>query len=256
MEFEVLPNGLPLDQGIEMEYRTLSQWTKIEQEERDLNSHKYQMIAHVPKPSAVKSCLLGFLVTGPLIGLILVAILASVNTKDNPALHSTMQSLEAIVGTLSPILMAYFHRSRKLAKVNAQNAEIDRLNAEHAQYNKGIDQMIARLAPRKQELQGIWAETCSSWYPKDYITFDAVNYFHSALANHRENTLAGLVNSYENYCHQRRLEQNQQKAQQQMQQGMQDLAFTNALGQMVTASATRETNRRLDNLTDLFTGNY
>ena len=49
------------------------------------------------------------------------------------------------------------------------------------------------------------------WYPMDYDNIDAVDFFLTAVRNHRASTMQEMVNLYETERHQRRMEQGQQQ---------------------------------------------
>lgn len=85
-----------------------------------------------------------------------------------------------------------------------------------------IDQANEELKKREQavitELQSVQAlyhEQLSTWYPDNYCSVDAVEFFYNVIKNQRADTLKEAINLYETTLHQKRVEQNQQQAIQQ-----------------------------------------
>ena len=60
-------------------------------------------------------------------------------------------------------------------------------------------------------MQQRWAAEVAPWYPMDYDSIDAVDFFLAAVRNHRASTVQEMVNLYETERHQRRMEQGQQQ---------------------------------------------
>ena len=63
------------------------------------------------------------------------------------------------------------------------------------------------------------AAEVAPWYPMDYDSIDAVDFFLTAVRNHRASTVQEMVNLYETERHQRRMEQGQQQILQQQRIG-------------------------------------
>lgn len=60
-------------------------------------------------------------------------------------------------------------------------------------------------------MQQRWAAEVAPWYPMDYDNIAAVDFFLSAVRNHRATTVQEMVNLYETEMHQRRMEAGQQQ---------------------------------------------
>ena len=63
-----------------------------------------------------------------------------------------------------------------------------------------------------QKVQAEYREHLSSWYPENYCSVDAVEFFYHSVKNYRADTLKEAINLYETTSHQRRVEANQAQA--------------------------------------------
>lgn len=87
-------------------------------------------------------------------------------------------------------------------KIDEKNAVISDQNSElHRQY----DDTVQQIAKLRQELK----QETSSWYPNDYYSLDAVDFFIHAISNHRADSVKEMVNLYEDSEHQKRMEAGQ-----------------------------------------------
>lgn len=122
-----------------------------------------------------------------------------------------------------------------------RKAEIDAtlLNVETT--NKTIEQRNAerkkKIAVLKSELDSIyirWDKEASSWYPEDFKTLNAVEFFIKKLKNYQAETKAEVINLYDEHLHrenskklqleaQYRQELKMQDFQQELQQGLNDV---------------------------------
>ena len=90
------------------------------------------------------------------------------------------------------------------------NAAIDQNNAQVETNNQSVTQGIEQTKENIFAAQQRWATEVAPWYPVDYQSVDAVDFFYSAVRNHRATTVQEMVNLYETEMHQRRMEQGQQ----------------------------------------------
>lgn len=115
--------------------------------------------------------------------------------------------LSVILGFfLGKIIRAFLAKRR-----SEENAYIQHQNAQVAANNKAV---LAEIEKTKQAIlsaQKRWAAEVAPWYPMDYDSLDAVDYFLSIVRNHRAETVAQMVNLYETELHQRRMEAGQQQ---------------------------------------------
>ena len=92
-----------------------------------------------------------------------------------------------------------------------KNAAIDQSNAQVEANNQALAQSIEQTKQEIFAVQQRWAAEVAPWYPMDYDNIDAVDFFLTAVRNHRASTVQEMVNLYETERHQRRMEQGQQQ---------------------------------------------
>ncbi len=92
-----------------------------------------------------------------------------------------------------------------------RNAAIDQSNAQVEANNQALAQSIEQTKREIFAVQQRWAAEVAPWYPMDYDNIAAVDFFLSAVRNHRATTVQEMVNLYETEMHQRRMEAGQQQ---------------------------------------------
>lgn len=96
-------------------------------------------------------------------------------------------------------------------RTEKENLAIDRQNNEIREYNR---QVAAHMEQQKQKIYAVqhrYAQEILSWYPQNYCTLDAVEFFINAVANYRASTIQEMVNLYEDHLHKCRMEEGQQQ---------------------------------------------
>lgn len=100
-----------------------------------------------------------------------------------------------------------------------KKAEIDATLLEVETFNKTIEQRNAerrkKISALESELDPIyirWDKEASSWYPEDYKTLEAVEFFIKKLKNYQAETKAEVINLYDEYLHRENLKNLQQEA--------------------------------------------
>ena len=100
-----------------------------------------------------------------------------------------------------------------------KKAEIDATLLEVETFNKTIEQRNAerrmKISALESELDPIyirWDKEASSWYPEDYKTLEAVEFFIKKLKNYQAETKAEVINLYDEHLHRENLENLQQEA--------------------------------------------
>lgn len=63
-----------------------------------------------------------------------------------------------------------------------------------------------------QQLQNVYRERISPWYPIDYCSIDTAEFLYNAINNYRADSLKEAINLYETTFHQQRVESNQKQA--------------------------------------------
>lgn len=92
-----------------------------------------------------------------------------------------------------------------------RNAAIDQSNERVEANNQALSQSIEQTKQEIFAVQQQWATEIAPWYPADYDSIEAVDFFISAVRNHRVSTVQEMVNLYETEMHQRRMEAGQQQ---------------------------------------------
>ena len=146
-------------------------------------------------------------------------------TKRHPLLYAILGFLIAftlITSTIwnvvnliiSAIIGAVLYKviAKTADKSRAQrNAAIDQSNAQVEANNQALAQNIEQTKQEIFAVQQRWAAEVAPWYPMDYDNIAAVDFFLSAVRNHRATTVQEMVNLYETEMHQRRMEAGQQQ---------------------------------------------
>ena len=91
------------------------------------------------------------------------------------------------------------------------NAAIDQSNQQVEANNQALAQSIEQTKQEIFAVQQQWASQVAPWYPMDYDSIEAVDFFLAAVRNHRATTVQEMVNLYETEMHQRRMEAGQQQ---------------------------------------------
>lgn len=145
---------------------------------------------------------------------------------------------------------------------NKQNAKIDSENAKINVANENVKVQEQAVLSDLQQVQSAYREKVSNWYPDNYCSVDAVEFFYNSVKNFRADNLKEAINLYETALHQKRVEDTQKQALQQ--QKLNNLLSAGslimqgaALGEMSRHNATAEyemerANRTLDNIRNGF----
>lgn len=156
-----------------------------------------------------------------------------------------------IYGVINIALIKLYYVSKN-KKIDANN-EIARVN------NENLKPQEQAVLNDLQKVQIIYRERVGYWYPDNYCSVDAVEFFYNAIKNYRADNLKEAINLYETALHQRRVEDTQKKAlEEQRLHNLADLAMKGAaLGEMKRHNATAEfemqkANRTLNNIRNGF----
>ncbi|MCD7724609.1 MAG: hypothetical protein LUI12_03510 [Clostridiales bacterium] len=133
------------------------------------------------------------------------------------------------VGLIVVIVAGYFVRKYYYQR---KNAAIDEVNQALRVKEKGVIEDL-------QNVQATYQDRLASWYPENYCSVDAVQFFYDVVKNYRADNIKEAINLYETSLHQRRVENNQKQALQQ-----QKLNNLLAVGNLVVqGAALNEMNR-------------
>ena len=106
---------------------------------------------------------------------------------------------------LPNFLFFFFRKKFKNEKIVEENKEIVARNKQLAIQEQSVLNEL-------QQVQTLYRNHISSWYPTNYCSVDAVEFFYNAINNYRADTLKEAINLYEMTLHQRRVEANQRQA--------------------------------------------
>lgn len=140
------------------------------------------------------------------------------------------------IGVIYAVVQFYYKMKNK--KIDTYNQQV----FEHNEHNKIKEQEVLNDL---QRIQIAYRERLSSWYPDNYCSVEAAEFFYNAIKNYRADSLKEAINIYETTLHQRRVENNQKKAIEQ--QKLNNLLAAGslvmqgaALGEMSRHNATQE----------------
>ena len=122
------------------------------------------------------------------------------------------------------------------------NEKIDADNQQIVAENEQVKAKEQAVLNDLQKVQIAYRERVSYWYPDNYCTVDAVEFFQNAVKNYRADSLKEAINLYETVLHQKRVENTQKQAlQEQRFANMANLVMQGAqLGEMSRHNATVE----------------
>lgn len=95
------------------------------------------------------------------------------------------------------------------------NEKIDAGNQRIVAENENIKVQEQTVLDELQKVQIAYRERVSYWYPENYCSVDAVEFFYNAVKNYRADNLKEAINLYETVLHQKRVEDTQKQALQQ-----------------------------------------
>ena len=108
-----------------------------------------------------------------------------------------LKDIGLIIGIIAGVFARKYYFKFRNEKIDAENLEIQ----------KKEQAVLDNLA----NVQKVYIEQLGSWYPENYCSVDAVQYFYSAIKNFRADTLKEAINLYEISLHQKRVEDNQKQ---------------------------------------------
>lgn len=94
------------------------------------------------------------------------------------------------------------------AKKNFYKVQNEKIDNENEEIKKQEQAVLNDL----QQVQAEYGERVGTWYPENYCSVDAVEFFYNAVKNYRADNIKEAINLYETALHQRRVEDNQQQA--------------------------------------------
>lgn len=96
----------------------------------------------------------------------------------------------AVSAVIGAVLYKVIAKSADKSRAQ-KNAAIDRNNAQVEANNQALAQSIEQTKREIFTTQQRWAAEVAPWYPMDYDSIDAVDFFLTAVRNHRASTVPG-----------------------------------------------------------------
>lgn len=112
--------------------------------------------------------------------------------------YAILKDIGVIIGIVAGVFARKYYFKFRNEKIDAENLEIQ----------KKEQAVLDNLA----DVQKVYREQLGSWYPENYCSVDAVQYFYTAIKNFRADNLKEAINLYETSLHQKRVEDNQKQA--------------------------------------------
>lgn len=107
------------------------------------------------------------------------------------------------------VLVVYFGM-KSYCKI--KNKSIDKQNEQIRTTNETAKVQEQQVVNEIEQIQQAYHDRVSWWYPGDYCSVDAAEFFYNAIKNYRADSIKEAINLYENTLHQRRMERNQKQA--------------------------------------------
>lgn len=93
-----------------------------------------------------------------------------------------------------------------------KNKKIDSDNEEIAVRNEALKKQEQPILEELRQVQIAYQERVGYWYPDNYCSVEAAEFFYDVIKNFRADNIKEAINLYETTLHQRRVEDNQKQA--------------------------------------------
>lgn len=93
-----------------------------------------------------------------------------------------------------------------------KNKKIDKENEQIRTTNETTKVQEQQIVNEIEQIQQAYHDRVSWWYPSDYCSVDAAEFFYNVIKNYRADNIKEAINLYEVTLHQRRIESNQKQA--------------------------------------------
>lgn len=124
--------------------------------------------------------------------------------------YSTSNEIGMLITTILLMVLPHYlffsHRKKK------NNERIEAENKQIISNNEQLRIQEQNTLNELKQIQILYQERLSSWYPVNYCSVDASEFFYNLINNYRADSLKEAINLYETHLHQQRVETNQQKA--------------------------------------------
>lgn len=116
------------------------------------------------------------------------------------------------MGTFAGIVYAVINIALIKLYYVFKNKKIDTNNELARVNNENVKPQEQAVLNELQQVQIAYRERVGYWYPDNYCSVEAVEFFYNSVMNYRADNLKEAINLYETFLHQRRVEDNQKKA--------------------------------------------
>jgi len=144
------------------------------------------------------------------LGLAIVLVLQPLVGGDANAIM-ILNVINGFVSIVLGIIIGRQVRKFFVKRTERENLKTDQKNNEIKEYNRQVTAHIEQQKQKIYEVQRRYAQEVLSWYPQDYCTLDAVEFFISVVTNYRAGNIQEMVNLYEDHLHKCRMEEGQQQ---------------------------------------------
>lgn len=108
------------------------------------------------------------------------------------------------------IILVVYLGIKSYCKIN--NKKIDKENEQIRTTNETTKVQEQQIVNEIEQIQQAYHDRVSWWYPSDYCSVDAAEFFYNVIKNYRADNIKEAINLYEVTLHQRRIESNQKQA--------------------------------------------
>lgn len=107
-------------------------------------------------------------------------------------------------------ILAFYFGLKSYCKI--KNKKIDKENEQIRTTNETTKVQEQQIVNEIEQIQQAYHDRVSWWYPSDYCSVDAAEFFYNVIKNYRADNIKEAINLYEVTLHQRRMESNQKQA--------------------------------------------
>lgn len=241
-----------LARGVEEALYLMNQMTRLSEIRENALGKLVRRKANVGDPKMAMRLIAAFaawMAAGIVCSIVSMVVLNMFGRSD--WMPETVQVAYFVLPKILPLVAAaagfllYGKVARKRAAAN--NQQIDEENARIMEYNKGVQRELEAVDGNLRQVQNQYIADIAPWYPPDYCTIDAAEFFLSCFRNFRADTMKEAINLYETTMHQRRLEANQEETHRLLNLNNR-LTQTSIFMQQVTLGAIMENTQAINNM--------
>lgn len=241
-----------LAQGVEEALHLMNQMTQLSQVRDDAIHKLVRKKANVGEPKLAVRLIVAFgvwVAASAVCSMVSMVVLNMFGRSD--WMPQMLQVAYFVLPNILPLIAAvagfvlYGRAARK--RVAARNRQIDEENVRIMEYNSGVQKELEAIDGNLRQIQNRYITRIMPWYPEDYCSIDAAEFFLSCFRNFRADSMKEAINLYETTMHQRRLEANQQEANRLLNLNNK-LTMASLFVQTATLGAVRENTEAINNV--------